>query len=388
MKMKKYLSMLISAVMCTSMFAFTGCSNSTDNKNKTADAQTIKLGVLAPTTGKIAVYGQAVENAVKLAVDQYNKNGGVLGKKVEVIVYDTKGDTTESVNAFNRLVNNDKIDALVGPVISPTALAVAPLAVKSNIPMISPTATHLDVTTIGDNIFRACYIDPYQGKVIGEFAADQLSTKKAAIMYDLANDYSIGLAEAFKSAFEAKGGKVVSFEGYSNEEKDFKSILTNIKAENPEVLFIPDFYNTVGLIAKQAREVGITVPMLGGDGWDAVETVAPEAVEGCYFSNHYAKDDPAEVVQNFIKLYQDTYKGETPNALAALGYDATVVMLEGIKKANSLDKAAITEALKKTEIEGVTGKIVFDKDGNPLKSIAMLKLVKGKQVLEGKFGSK
>lgn len=383
--MKKFLSVVMTLVMLLSLVALSGCGKT---ENAADEEGTIKIGLLAPTTGKIAVYGQSVEKAAKLAVEKYNDEGGILGKQIELIVYDTKGDATETVNAFNRLVNNDNIDALVGPVISPTSLTVGPKAQKYNIPMITPTATHLDVTKTGDNVFRACYTDPYQGKVIGEFASDKLSAKKAAIMYDLANDYSIGLAEAFKASFEAKGGTVVSFEGYSADDKDFKSVLTNIKAQAPDVIFIPDFYNQVGLIAKQVREVGITVPMLGGDGWDAVETVAPEAVEGCYFANHYSKDDPAEIVQNFIKLYEDAYDGEAPNALAALAYDSTNVMVEAIKAAGSTDKQAIIDALKKTDLDAVAGRITFDEEGNPLKSITMLKIVDGKQVLEGKYESK
>jgi branched-chain amino acid transport system substrate-binding protein len=382
MRGKKYVALFMMVALV--LGAFAGCSGSAES----AEAETVKIGLIAPTTGQVAVYGQAVQNAVEMAVKEQNAAGGVLGKQIELITYDNKGDATESVNAFNRLVDNDGIDAFIGAVISSTSLTVGPLAVEAGIPMITPTATNLDVTLVGDSVFRACYIDPYQGKVIGQFAASELGAKTASILFNTADDYSVGLAEAFKAAFEAEGGTVVNFEGYNGAtDKDFKAILTNVKSEAPDVMFLPDYYNTVGLIADQAKEVGVEATLLGGDGWDGVLGVSPESVEGGYFANHYAKDDPAENVQAFIAAYNESF-GELPNALAALGYDAAEIMFAAIESAGSTDKAAVIDAIANTSIDGVTGHIVFDADGNPEKSISMITVKDGKDVLYGKFGAK
>ena len=382
MRGKKYVALFMMVALV--LGAFAGCSGSAES----AEAETVKIGLIAPTTGQVAVYGQAVQNAVEMAVKEQNLAGGVLGKQIELITYDNKGDATESVNAFNRLVDNDGIDAFIGAVISSTSLTVGPLAVEAGMPMITPTATNLDVTLVGDSVFRACYIDPYQGKVIGQFAASELGAKTASILFNTADDYSVGLADAFKAAFEAEGGTVVNFEGYNGAtDKDFKSILTNVKAEAPDVMFLPDYYNTVGLIADQAKEVGVEATLLGGDGWDGVLGVSPESVEGGYFANHYAKDDPAENVQAFIAAYDESF-GELPNALAALGYDAAEIMFAAIESAGSTDKAAVIDAIANTSIDGVTGHIVFDADGNPEKSISMITVKDGKDVLYGKFGAK
>ncbi len=382
MRGKKYVALFMMVALV--LGAFAGCSGG----GGTAEAETVKIGLIAPTTGQVAVYGQAVQNAVEMAVDEQNAAGGILGKQIELITYDNKGDATESVNAFNRLVDNDGIDAFIGAVISSTSLTVGPLAVEAGIPMITPTATNLDVTLVGDSVFRACYIDPYQGKVIGQFAASELGAKTASILFNTADDYSVGLADAFKAAFEAEGGTIVNFEGYNGAtDKDFKAILTNVKAEAPDVMFLPDYYNTVGLIADQAKEVGVEATLLGGDGWDGVLGVSPESVEGGYFANHYAKDDPAENVQAFIAAYNESF-GELPNALAALGYDAAEIMFAAIESAGSTDKAAVIDAIANTSIDGVTGHIVFDADGNPEKSISMITVKDGKDVLYGKFGAK
>jgi branched-chain amino acid transport system substrate-binding protein len=389
--MKKSVTWLLIAVMIFMTFALTGCQTSepaADTPKEEVEAEVIKLGLIVPITGKVAVYGMAVENAAKLAVEEANANGGVLGKQIELVVYDNKADATESVNAYNRMVSNDNVDAIVGAVISSTTLTIGPLAVKDGIPMISPTATNTEVTKVGDNVFRACYIDPYQGMVVGQFASAELGAKKAAVMYNTADDYSVGLAEAFRDAFEADGGTITNYEGYTGEDKDFKAILTNIKAEEPDVLFIPDYYNNVGLIAEQVKEMGIDATMLGGDGWDAVETVAPEAIDGSYFANHYAKDDPADVVQNFITAFGEKYDGESPNALAALGYDATNIMLAAMESAGTTDKAAVVKALQATDMPAVTGDVKFNELGDPEKSIAMIQIKDGKQVLAGKFGGK
>ena len=339
---------------------------------------TIKIGGLAPLTGDVSVYGIAAANAIKLAISEINKAGGVLGKQIEYIVYDEKGDATEAVTAYNKLVEQDKVIAIIGDITSKPTIAVAKLAAKINLPMISPTATALDVTAQGPSIFRACFIDPFQGKVMAAFAGESLKAKKVAVIYNSGDDYSVGLADAFKAEAKARGIEVVADESYSKGDTDFKAQLTKIGSAKPDALFVPDYYNTVALIANQAKSLGFTAPLLGADGWDGVLTVAKkEEVEGYYFCNHYSSEDQDPIVQSFLKNYKDTYNMEA-NALAALGYDATYILAEAIKKAGSTDSAAIVAALNATDYTGVTGNVKYDADRNPSKSVAITKLVDGK----------
>lgn len=378
---KKITSLMLVIALIATMLLVTGCGE----KESKDSGDTIKIGLITPKTGKVAQYGIAVENAVKLAVDEYNANGGLLGKDIELISYDNKADQTESVTAFNRLANNDGIVALIGPVISSTSLTVGDIAQDEGIPMVTPTATNLDVTLGKDLVFRACYTDPYQGSTVGKFAISNLGAKKAAVLYNTDDDYSTGLAEAFVEAFEAEGGEVTNYEAYMTDDNDFKVVLTNVKANEPDVIFVPDYYNKVGLIATQVAELGIDATMLGGDGWDDVQKDYADVVEGFYFANHYAVDDPADVVQNFIAAYNDKY-GETPNALGALGYDAALIMFEAIKSADSTDGEAIKEALQGTNLELVTGNVTFDDNGDTIKSISIIKIEDGELKLETKFG--
>ncbi|MDF2593932.1 MAG: Amino acid-binding protein [Clostridia bacterium] len=375
MKLRKVLAIGLTGMMALGL---AGCGE------KAPD--TIKLGLIVPKTGQVAQYGIAVENAATLAVEEVNAAGGINGKQVELISYDNKADATESINVFNRLVDNDKIVALVGPVISSTSLAVAPLAEEKKIPMISPTATNLAVTPDYSYVFRACYTDPYQGGTVAKFASENLGAKTAAILYNAGDDYSTGLAEAFKATFEAPGGTNTSYEGYTADDKDFKAVLTTIKEKQPEVLFNPDYYNTVGLIAGQVKEVGLDTIMLGGDGWDDVQKDYADVVDGYFFANHYATDDPDPIVQNFIKAYQDKYEGNTPNALGALGYDATKIMLDAIAKAGSTEGEKILAALQATDADAVAGHVTFDENGDPQKSVSMIKVEGGALKLEAKIG--
>ncbi|MDF2877307.1 MAG: Amino acid-binding protein [Clostridia bacterium] len=375
MKLRKVFAIGLSGMMALGL---AGCGE------KAPD--TIKLGLIVPKTGQVAQYGIAVENAANLAVEEINAAGGIDGKQVQLFSYDNKADATESINVFNRLVDNDKIVALVGPVISSTSLAVAPLAEEKKIPMISPTATNLAVTPDYSYVFRACYTDPYQGGTVAKFASENLAAKTAAVLYNAGDDYSTGLAEAFKATFEAAGGTITSYEGYTADDKDFKAVLTTIKEKQPEVLFNPDYYNTVGLIAGQVKEVGLDTIMLGGDGWDDVQKDYADVVDGYFFANHYATDDPDPIVQNFIKAYQDKYEGNTPNALGALGYDATKIMLDAIAKAGSTEGEKILAALQATDTDAVAGHVTFDENGDPQKSVSMIKVEGGALKLEAKIG--
>jgi branched-chain amino acid transport system substrate-binding protein len=345
---------------------------------------TIKIGGLAPLTGDIAVYGVAASNGAKLAIDEINKNGGLLGKQIEFIVYDEKGDVNEAVNAYNKLVDQDKVIAILGDVTSKPTISVAQLAAKAGIPMVTPTATAMDVTTQGANIFRACYIDPFQGEIMAQFAAENLKAKKVAVIYNSGDDYSTGLKESFEAKAIELGLEVVAAESYSKGDTDFKAQLTKIAASGAEGLFVPDYYNTVALIANQAKSTGLPMPLLGVDGWDGVLTAAkPEDVEGYYFANHYSDKDTDPVVQNFLKNYEAAYK-EVPNALAALGYDAAYILAEAIKAAGTTDSAKVVEALGATDYTGVTGNVKFGADRNPQKSVSIIQIVGGGYEFAGK----
>lgn len=378
----------MSIIVCM-IFTLSGCGE----KATTGGAATggsddvIKIGLITAETGDIAQYGMAVENAVKLAAEQINEAGGIDGKEIKLVIYDNKGDAQESVTLFRRLVNNDKIDALVGPVISGTTLAVAPLAEESKIPMITPTATALKVTPERDYVFRACYTDPYQGTILAKYALKELGAKNIAILYNTSSDYSTGLAEVFKGVVEEGGATVVNYEGYTTEDVDFNAVLTNVKANNPDVIFIPDYYNKVGVIATTIKELGIEATLLGSDGWDGVQAEYIEAVEGGYFGNHYYAGDESKVVKDFVEEYKARHN-ETPNALAALGYDAMKILANAIDQADSTDKDKVIEALKTTSMDSVTGHITFDENGDTTKTVTIIKIQDGELQLETQYGDK
>lgn len=394
--MKKFLSGLLAL---TIMFTFTACGSGNSNEssdNNAADGQaeetsdgssegdTIVIGGLAPLTGDVAVYGTTATNGVKLAFDEINKAGGVLGKQIEYNVLDEKGDETEAVNAYNKLLS-DGIVALIGDVTSKPSIAVAAEAAAEGTPMVSPTATHPDVTTYGDNIFRVCFLDPFQGKTMAKFAAENLEAKKVAVLYNTSDDYSSGIANAFKETAESLGMEVTAFEGHGAKDVDFKTQLTNISKTEPDALLIPDYYSQIALIAPQAKEVGLKATLLGADGWDGVVGTIDQGnldvVENSYFCNHYSVKDESEKVQNFIKAYKETYN-EDPSAFAALGYDAAYVMANAIEEAGSTDQAAIVDALKNTNYDGVTGSMKFDEDGNPIKAVSIIKIVNGEYIFD------
>lgn len=400
--MKKLLSLLLVLSLAISLFVGCAKKETTDTATTTDTTTTaeetketpaeetkeeapatdtvVKIGMLTPTSGDLAQYGIAVKNAAEMAVKEINDAGGINGATLELIAYDNEADPTKSINLFNKLVEQDKIVALVGPVISGTSLVVGPLANDAQIPMLSPTATNADVTVGLDYVFRACYIDPYQGRVVAKFAAENLGAKKAVIFRNVSNDYSIGLADAFTDAFT---GEIVADEAYTGEDNDFKAIISKIASLNPEVIFIPDYFNTVGLIAKQLNEAGVKATLLGGDGWDGIQGDYAAEVEGGYFANHYSTTDESPLVQNFIKSYQETYN-EVPNALAALSYDATKVMAAAIAKAGSTEGPKILEALKATDMDAVCGRIKFDANGDTIKAVAMIKIENGELKLEAK----
>lgn len=385
---KKFLSLALASTM---IFTLAACGNSETKKEDTTttEAETILLGGIGPLTGGAAMYGISAMNGAKLAVDEINAAGGVLGKQIELEVMDDKNDQVEATNAFNKLVENN-IVGLIGAITSKPSDAIAQIAVETGIPMITPTGTAQSITTHGENIFRAPFIDPYQGEVMAVFAKDELKVSKVAVIRNNSSDYSDGLATAFVEKANELGLEVVADESYGENDVDFKSQLTKIQNANPDLLFIPDYYQKISLIAPQARQVGITAQLVGGDGWDGViQSIKQDdlpTVEGAYFCNTFALDDPDEKVQNFIKKYTETYN-ESPQSFSALGYDSIYLMVEAIKNANTTDSAAVVEALKNISYDGVTGSFKFDENRNPIKSVFMTTIENGEYKLHNKMSA-
>jgi branched-chain amino acid transport system substrate-binding protein len=352
---------------------FAGC--------KPAGPSTIKIGGIGPVTGEASTFGVSTRNGYEMMIEEWNAKGGVLGKKIELVFADDKGDPTEAATATQKLINEDKVVAIAGTVMSKCSLSMAPICQSSGIPMVSPTSTNPKVTAVGDYIFRACFIDPFQGTVGAMFAYNNLNARKAGVLFDNSNDYTKGLAEYFRDKFTQLGGTIVAFEGHPAGTTDFTPFLTKILAGKPDVIYCSDYYNDDGLMAKQARQLGFTGPFLGGDGWDSPDLVkiGGDAVNNAYFTNHFSKDDQRPEVQDFVKKYTAKY-GQAPDALAALGYDAMGIILQAIQNAGSTDGAKIRDAIKNIEYHGVSGVIKFDENRNPIKSAVIIKIENGQQV--------
>ncbi len=345
----------------------------------------LKVAILAPLSGPVPTFGVSTRDGALLAVDEWNAKGGVGGAKVIPIVEDSQCTPDPAVNAANKVIDQDKVKFIIGEVCSKASIPISEIANAKKVIQISPTSTNTDVTINADGstkayIFRACFIDPFQGLVGANFAWGK-GMKTAFIMLDQANDYVKGLAEAFEKAFTAKGGKIVGKETYTDKDTDFSAILTKVAAAKPDVVYLPDYYNIVNLATKQAKEKGITVPFMGGDGWDSSD-LDLKAADGGFYTNHYSPTDPRPEVQNFLKAYGAKYKGAVPDALAALAYDATNMLLQAIKEAGSVDTDKVRIALEKITFNGVSGKITFDKFHNPVKSAPILAVKGGKIVVE------
>jgi branched-chain amino acid transport system substrate-binding protein len=344
------------------------------------NGDTILIGEIGSLTGSEATFGISTRNAIELALKEVNAAGGVKGKKVEVRVYDDQSKPEEAANAATRLINQDQVLLILGEVASTNSLAMARKAQPAGVPMISNASTNPKVTEVGDQIFRVCFIDPFQGFVMAKFARDHLKLNKVAILRDLGSDYSQGLADVFERKFTEMGGKVVGQETYTKGNTDFRSQLTALKRLQPEGIYIPGYYNDVGIIAKQAKELGIAAKLMGGDGWDSEKLfeLGGTAVEGNYFSNHYSADDPNPRIQKFIANYKAAYGG-VPDALAALGYDAAMVAADAMKRAPTLDRKAVRDAIAATKnFPGVTGTITLDDKRNATKPAVVLEVGQGK----------
>ncbi len=341
----------------------------------------IKIGVVGPLTGAVSTYGQSAQKGLQLLQKQVNGKGGVEGKQINFIFADDENKPASSVTAGQKLMFDDKVVAIIGPMTSTCSNSLGPICQSNSVPMISPYATNPKVTQAGDFIFRTCFIDPFQGTVLAKFSTSNLKAKTAAVLYDNGNDYSKGLATYFISAFKAAGGQVVDTETYNTGDKDFNTQLTKIAPKNPDVMILPDYYSTVSVIMKEARAAGIKATFLGGDGWDSSElyTIGGSAVDGAYYSNHYSPDDTSPKVVQFIKDFKAEYSGDTPDAIAALSYDAGQIVLDAIKNAGGkTDPQSLKEAMKATKGSYVTGDITFDADRNPTKAAVILKCSGGK----------
>ncbi|HEX4085507.1 MAG TPA: ABC transporter substrate-binding protein [Chthoniobacteraceae bacterium] len=342
-----------------------------------AQAQ-IKVGEFASMSGGSASFGQSSHNGTALAIDEINAAGGLLGKKVDLITEDDRSMAGEPSTIVHKLISEDGVVAVLGEVASSKSLEAAPICQENHIPMISPASTNAKVTEVGNYIFRVCFIDPFQGKVMAKFALSR-GWKNVAILKDVKQDYSMGLADAFEKAITANGGSIVKEQEYSTGDKDFRAQLTSIKASHPDAIFVPGYYAEVALIARQARQFGIKVPLLGGDGWvgESLLKVAGHALDGCYFSNHYSQDDPSPVIQDFVKKYQAKY-GEKPDAMAALGYDSAKILADAITRAGTTAEPQLRNAIAATkDFKGVTGDITLDADRNATKAAVILTIANG-----------
>ncbi len=339
--------------------------------------QALKVAILAPLSGDVATFGASTRDGALLAIDEWNAKGGVLGRKIEAVVEDSQCEAEPAASAANKVINQDRVKFIIGEVCSKASIPVSEIATANKVVQISPTSTNPKVTVdeagkAKPTVFRACFIDPFQGTVAATFALKELNAKTAAVLLDQGNDYVRGLAEFFRDAFEAGGGKVVVWETYTAGDTDFSAILTKVKDANPDVLFLPDYYSTVNLIAAQANQMGIKAVKLGGDGWDSPK-LDMVATAGGFFTNHYSSEDTRPVVQEFVKKYQAKY-GSVPDALAALAYDAANILFMAIQQAGTDDPVKVAQTMEQGKFSVVSGDIVFDEQHNPKKCAVILEV--------------
>ncbi|WCN39781.1 ABC transporter substrate-binding protein [Aneurinibacillus uraniidurans] len=357
-----------------------------DKKAAGGSGDTIKIGANLELSGGVASYGQSLSEGLDLALEEINKEG-VNGKKIEVVKVDNKSDPAEATAGALKLVSQNKVVTLVGAATSTSTLSQVQIAEKNKIPLITPTGTNPDITSkagkVNDFVFRTCFIDPFQGTVAANFASNELKSKNAAVFTETSSDYSKGLAKAFKESYAKNGGKVAAEEAYVKGDTDFRATLTRIKAANPDFVFLPGYYEEVGLIVKQAREIGLNVPFMGGDGWDSpklIEIAGAKALNNTYITNHYSVEDSDPKVQKFVSAFKAKYKDKTPDGFAALGYDTGYLLADAIKRAGDADPVKIKDALASTkDLQLVSGKITIDAQHNPVKSAAILEYKDGKQ---------
>jgi branched-chain amino acid transport system substrate-binding protein len=344
------------------------------------DQSVIKVGEFASLTGKEAAFGQSSHKGTLLAIEELNATGGVLGRQFELITEDDQSKQGEAATIAKKLISRDKVIALLGEVASGRSLEAAPIAQNFKIPMISPSSTNPRVTEMGSYIFRVCFIDPFQGTAMAKFAMKTLKMKRVALLTSVSSPYSVGLAKYFKETFAADGGVVAIEQKYSEGDKDFKAQLTAIKAAGVDGIFVPGYYTEAALISKQARELELTFPIFGGDGWEAPQLIeiGGQAMEGTYYSTHYSPENSSPAVQNFVKKFRARFANETPDAMAALGYDSAMVLADAIKRAGTTDGAKLRAAIAATKkYEGVTGKTTIDAHRNATKAAVVITVKDG-----------
>jgi branched-chain amino acid transport system substrate-binding protein len=371
--MRKRLVVLVALVVA--MLAMSACGGG---------GNTVKVAVLAPLTGDVATFGASTRDGVLLAIDEWNEKGGVLGKTIEPIVEDSQCNAEQAVSVANKVIDQDGVKFIIGEVCSSASIPISEVAIAKGVFQISPTSTNPAVTVAEDgstkpNIFRACFIDPFQGLVAAKFALENLGASTAAVLLDQSNDYVRGLAEVFIAEFEAGGGTVVVTENYTADDSDYSAILTKVKDAGPDILYLPDYYSTVNLIAAQAKEMGITAAMMGGDGWDSADADL-SVIEGGYYTNHFFAGDTRPIVQTLVSRYEEKY-GSTPDALAALAYDATNILFQAMEQANSTDDPDLVGAAMESGVfPVVSGDISYDAAHNPIKAAVVLK-VEGAEIV-------
>jgi branched-chain amino acid transport system substrate-binding protein len=356
------------------LLALTSCSGGG------GDANEIVIGEFGSLTGTTATFGISSKNGIDMAIAEVNAAGGVLGKQVRVIVEDDQGRPEEAQTVVTKLITSDQVVAVLGEVASSRTLAAAPVAQSNGIPLITPSSTNPKVTEIGDYIFRVCFIDPFQGFVMAKFASGTLKVRNVAILRDVKNDYSVGLANVFSEEFKKMGGNIVADESYSEGDTDFSAQLTSIRSRNPDAIYVPGYYTEVALMARQARSLGLNVPLMGGDGWDSPRLleIGGPALNNSYFSNHYSPQDTSAVVQNFVKNYQAKYN-QVPDALAALAYDAAKILFDAMTRAGTTDPKAVRDAIAQTKgFVGVTGTITMNAQRNADKPATVIRVAGGK----------
>lgn len=357
----------------------TGC-NKPASDAAAGGGETIKFGEFASLTGSEATFGQSSHHGTELAVAELNASGGLLGKTIQLLTEDNQSQAGQSATVVRKLISSDGVVAILGEVASSRSLEAAPICQQNKIPMISPSSTNPKVTQVGDYIFRVCFLDSFQGgKVLAGFASHTLKAKSVALLKDVKSDYSVGLAKFFVDGFTAAGGKICAEQNYSGGDKDFNAQLTAIKAAKPDAIFVPGYYTEVGLIALQAKQLGITAPLFGGDGWesDVLPTIGGAALEGDYFSTHFSPDDVSPGARAFVKHYTEKY-GAAPDSMAALGYDSAMILADAIKRAGSTEGAKIRDAIAATkDFHGVSGTITIDANRDASKSAVVVTIKNG-----------
>ncbi|MGK5086922.1 ABC transporter substrate-binding protein [Bdellovibrionota bacterium FG-2] len=378
--------LVLTVVLMTAILSASGCKKArppSDTASSALSTDVIRIGEVGSMTGSEATFGTSTHMGIELAIQQINAAGGVKGqgngRKLEVISLDDQGKPEEAATAVTKLITQNQVSAILGEVASSRSIAMAPIAQGHKIPMITPSSTNPRVTEQGAYIFRVCFIDPFQGTVMAKFAAETLKVKKVAILKDVKNDYSVGLAKFFTETFIKLGGEILVEQSYSAGDIDFKSQITSIRAKKPEAIFVPGYYTEVGLIARQARELGVTVPLMGGDGWDSpkLKEIGGVAMNNTYYSNHYSAEDQSPQVQGFITEFKKAYHS-VPDGMAAMGYDALKVLADAMARAKSMNPSDIRDAIAATKnYQGVTGKITIDEKRNAIKSAVVLKVENG-----------